>query len=107
MQQYPFYKVFVAADGNDIIGTFSLLIVDNLGHSGVPIAVVENVVVDPAWQGKGIGKLMMEKAMNLAAAKGCYKLMLSSNSKREAAHKFYDSLGFERHGVSFRVEVSK
>ena len=32
---------------------------------------------------------------------GCYKLALSSNLKRADAHRFYDSLGFERHGFSF------
>ena len=31
--------------------------------------------------------------------------MLSSNAKRERAHAFYESLGFERHGFSFRVNL--
>ena len=30
-------------------------------------------------------------------------MALSSNLKREAAHAFYESLGFEKHGYSFRV----
>jgi hypothetical protein len=30
-------------------------------------------------------------------------MALSSNLKRQKAHDFYDSLGFERHGYSFRV----
>jgi hypothetical protein len=29
---------------------------------------------------------------------GCYKLTLSSGLPREGAHRFYESLGFERHG---------
>ena len=40
-------------------------------------------------------------------AKGCYKLVLSSNAKRERAHAFYESLGFERHGYSFRIESGR
>jgi hypothetical protein len=29
--------------------------------------------------------------------------MLSSNLKRKLVHKFYESLGFDRHGYSFLV----
>ncbi len=31
-------------------------------------------------------------------------LSLSANMKRAKAHAFYESLGFERHGYSFRSE---
>lgn len=78
---------------------------DNLVHLGAPSAVVEDVAVDPAYQGQGIGKAMMRQAMALAADSGCYKLALSSNLKRQKVHAFYDSLDFERHGYSFRIAL--
>lgn len=105
MAAYPNYKLYVALQGTQVVGTFALLIMDNLGHLGAPSAVVEDVAVDPAWQGHGIGKAMMRRAIALAAESGCYKLALSSNLKREKAHAFYDSLEFERHGYSFRMNV--
>ncbi len=86
------------------MGTFALLIMDNLGHMGTPSAVIEDVAVDPAWQQKGIGREMMRYALEMAGEKGCYKVALSSNLKRERAHAFYESFGFERHGYSFRVD---
>jgi GNAT superfamily N-acetyltransferase len=89
------------------VGTFALLVMHNLGHLGAPSAIVEDVAVAPALQGNGIGKTMIQCALGLSRAKGCYKLMLSSNAKREHAHAFYESLGFERHGFSFRVGVSR
>ena len=46
---------------------------------------------------------MMRFAMARATEKHCYKIVLSSNAKRERAHSFYESLGFERHGFSFRI----
>jgi len=42
--------------------------------------------------------------MQIAKEKGCYKLTLSSNLRREAAHAFYESLGFTKHGYSFLIE---
>ncbi len=108
MAQYPFYKTFVAVDpsaaGAAVVGTFTLLIGDNLGHGGTPFAIMENMVTHPACRGQGVGRLMMREAMRMAREHGCYKLMLSSDSKREAAHHFYDSMGLARHGISFRVE---
>jgi GNAT superfamily N-acetyltransferase len=76
---------------------------ENLAHMGAPSALVENVVVDERCRSQGIGAAMMHFAMDEARRAGCYKLALSSNLVRERAHAFYDRLGFERHGYSFRV----
>lgn len=105
MAVYPNYKVYVAENEADIIGTFALLIMDNLAHVGTPSGVVEDVVVADEVQGKGIGKAMMNFAMERCKEVGCYKLVLSSNLKRHEAHAFYESLAFEKHGFSFRVNL--
>lgn len=105
-QQYPDYQVFIAELDNEIVGTFALLIMENMAHLGTPSAVVEDVGVLPTMQGKGIGKLMMEFAMQYAKEKGCYKMSLSSNLRREKAHQFYESLGFQKHGFSFLMDLT-
>lgn len=104
MMTYPFYKLFVVQlSEGPIMATYTLLVMENLAHMGKPSAVVEQVMVAPDQQGAGLGRMMMAHAVDVARAHGCYKLALSSNIKRDAAHKFYDVLGFERHGYSFRV----
>jgi len=105
IKKYPYYKIIVVEDECRIIGTYSLIIIDNLGHRGGGLAVVESVIVEKSCRGKGVGKLMMNHAMELAKAERCYKLMLSSNKKRIEAHKFYQRLGFNQHGISFAIEV--
>jgi len=102
---YPNYRLFVACEANTVVGTFALLIMHNLAHQGTPSAIVEDVVVSDALQSQGIGRDMMHHAMVLAREAGCYKLVLSSNQKRERAHAFYESLGFQRHGFSFSIEM--
>ena len=77
---------------------------DNLAHKGTPSGIVEDVAVKNEPHGQGIGKKMMQFAMQKCKEAGCYKLVLSSNQKRIEAHEFYESLGFERHGFSFRVD---
>ena len=106
-KQYPNYRLFVAEWNGEIVGTFALLIMDNLAHVGTPSGVVEDVVVMAEHQGKGIGRRMMEAALAKCRESGCYKMALSSNLKRKAAHAFYESLDFEKHGYSFRVMFEK
>lgn len=105
MKQYPDYKLYVAETNENIVGTFALLILDNLGHFGTPSGVVEDVAVRPDQQGKGLGKEMMRFALDRCREKGCYKLTLSSNLRRADAHRFYESLGFCKHGFSFLMEL--
>lgn len=103
MQRYPNYATYVAVLEGEVVGTFALLIMDNLAHMGAPSGVVEDVVVQARWRGRGVGRRMMRFAMERCREAGCYKLALSSNLKRTRAHRFYESLGFQRHGYSFIV----
>ena len=105
MQSYPDYIVYVAVSAGEIVGTFALLIMDNLAHLGAPSGVVEDVVVRSDRQGRGIGRRMMQFARERCRERGCYKMTLSSSLRREAAHRFYETLGFERHGYSFLMEL--
>ena len=103
--RYPDYTLYVAEKARHIVGTFALLIMDNIGHLGTPSAIVENVVVAPEMQSGGIGRAMMKFACEQSTKKGCYKIVLSSSTRRERAHAFYESLGFTRHGYSFRLDL--
>ncbi|WP_236012615.1 GNAT family N-acetyltransferase [Methylobacterium ajmalii] len=104
LDAYPDYGLYVAGVGGRIVGTFCLVILDNIAHWGMPSALVESVVVSSSERGNGLGRRMMQEAGRLAAEKGCYKLALSSNVDAKPAHRFYESLGFERYGYSFRLD---
>ncbi len=101
---YPDYALYVVRDNEAVVASFTLLVMDNLGHLGAPSAIIEDVVVDPSRHREEIGQFMMLFAAGIARKKGCYKLMLSANLKRDKAHAFYESIGFRRHGYSFVLE---
>jgi GNAT superfamily N-acetyltransferase len=101
LRAWPNFRLLVAVADGEVAGTYALLIMDKLGKRGTPAGVVEDVAVAPNRQGQGIGKAMMAHALEECRKAGCYKLALSSNVKRESAHRFYESLGFTRHGYSF------
>ena len=106
---YPNYHLYVACPVNEpdlVWGSYALLIMHNLAHWGTPSAIAEDVVVHPERHRLGIGRQMMADAMARSKQAGCYKLVLSSNQKRKNAHAFYESLGFQRHGYSFLMDLT-
>jgi ribosomal protein S18 acetylase RimI-like enzyme len=105
MATYPHFGVYVATQASRVVGTFTLLVMENLAHHGSPAALVESVVVDAEYRRQGVGRAMMRHAMDEARLAGCYKLCLSSNLSRTPAHRFYESLGFEQHGISFQIRM--
>jgi GNAT superfamily N-acetyltransferase len=107
LKTYPDYKLYVAEYKDEIAGTFAVLIMDNLAHRGEPSSIVEDVVIRTDLQGMGIGTGMMNFAMEISREKGCYKMVLSSHLRRENAHRFYETLGFKKHGYSFVVDLKR
>jgi GNAT superfamily N-acetyltransferase len=103
MSQFPGYALLVAEDNGQVVGTTVLAVLPGFAHGTSPFAVVEYVVVDAQYRSKGIGKLLMESVISLANEARCYKIMLTSDLRRERAHKFYQSLGFEASAHGFRM----
>ena len=59
-------------------------------------AWIEDVVVDEATRGAGIGALLNEAAIERARDAGCTTVDLTSRPSREAANQLYLRLGFEK-----------
>lgn len=59
-------------------------------------AWIEDVVVDEAFRRQGLSKLLVAHAIEFTKSMGIPSLMLTSNSKRIAANKLYQAMGFER-----------
>ena len=103
MSKVPGYSLLVAEENGEVIGTTVLAILPGMAHGTSSFAVVENVVVDERRRSKGIGGQLMKYCMKLAKEAGCYKIMLTSDKRRDRAHKFYRSLGFEASAHGFRL----
>ncbi len=101
----PNHTIYLAEVDDVIVGTFALIIIPQLAHGGTCSGIIEDVVVSPDQRGQGIGQAMMRFAYELCQQAGCYKLVLSSNKQRTAAHHFYENLGYQQHGYSFRIEL--
>ena len=59
-------------------------------------AWIEDVVVDSTFRGKGLGKMLMQHAIDFVQSSGITLLMLTSRPSRIIANNLYQSLGFGR-----------
>ena len=57
-------------------------------------AWIEDVIVDDAARGKGVGRLLNETAIDHAFSQGAITVDLTSRPSREAANRLYQRIGF-------------
>ena len=72
-----------------------------------PFGLVEDVFVDEALRGQGVGTILVNKIIEMAKAEKCYKLIATSRTSRPKVHELYQRLGFEPHGIEFRMNLSQ
>ncbi|MEL7137596.1 MAG: GNAT family N-acetyltransferase, partial [Pseudomonadota bacterium] len=96
MQAQPGNVVLVATgpDGA-ILGCLQITIIHGLSRRGMTRAQIEGVRVAASACGAGLGRQLMEAAIARARMAGCGLVQLTSDKRREDAHRFYTSLGFE------------
>jgi len=99
----PRQKLFVAEIQGEVVGTIVLLVVPNLSHNGTPWAFLENLVVTEKHRRRGLGRILLEHAVELARKSGCHMVELCSDVRRKEAHKLYDSMNFEAQAHCFRL----
>ena len=65
------------------------------------LAVVEDLIVDEPYRKRGVGRLLMEYAIDLAEKKGARHISLRTNPQRIAANKLYEQMGFRLMTTNF------
>lgn len=97
--------LFVAFDDGVIVGTLTLVIVS------IPTGLrawIEDVVVDEAARGAGVGAALSRAALEEARRRNVRSLELTSRPSREAANAMYVKLGFvQRNTNVYRFSFEK
>ena len=85
-------RVLFAVDGDDhAIGTVALK------HEGDGVYELTKMAVDPGQRGSGIGRKLMQRALEVFAEAGGRELFLESSRQLAPALKLYESVGFVHH----------
>ena len=95
--------LFIARDEGEIVGSLSLVLFR------IPTGLrawIEDVVVDGAARGKGVGEKLNRAAIDHAAKAGAKTVDLTSRPSREAANRLYQRLGFQlRNSNVYRYDL--
>ncbi len=90
--------LLVARSDGRIAGTLTLVVFP------IPTGIrawIEDVVVDEAARGQGIGEALTVEALRLAGAAGARTVDLTSRASREAAGRLYERVGFKSRETRF------
>jgi len=104
----PAYKTFVAVMGDCVCGMIGTLAYPSYEHDD-PSGRILALVTLSAARRRGIGRALIATAETDLAQRGIMRVGLDTRLTREDAHKFYESLGYERNGWRFvkQLPVSK
>lgn len=88
----PNSVLFLARVGDQVVGCLTL------AFYRIPTgqkAWIEDVVVDEAGRGRGVGEALNQAAIAEARRRGAKDVSLTSRPSREAANRLYQRIGFE------------
>ena len=106
IQADPINEIIVAvAEDDQLLGFLQITYIPNLTLQGSWRAQLEGVRVNASKRSEGIGKALIEHAIQRAKAKDCHMVQLTSNSTRKDALRFYESLGFIPSHVGFKLNI--
>jgi ribosomal protein S18 acetylase RimI-like enzyme len=96
----PAYKTFVAIMDGCVCGMIGTLTCPSYEHND-PSGRILALVTLSAARRRGIGRALIATAEKDFAQRGIRRVAFNTRLTREDAHKFYESLGYERNGWRF------
>ncbi|WFB61188.1 GNAT family N-acetyltransferase [Paenibacillus sp. BR1-192] len=89
-------KIIVVEHEGKLVSSCVLVLIRNLTRGARPYGLIENVVTHSDYRKNGYGKLVLQKAVDIARENDCYKVMLMTSSRMEGTNSFYESCGFTK-----------
>lgn len=98
--------VLVAEDAGKVIGYVygSIEGYDYMSLRG-PAGVLQDIIVDPAYRGRGIGRLLLSAILDQLKSRGVPRVVLSTAAGNAVAQKLFASAGFRRTMVEMTREM--
>ncbi|RAK21533.1 acetyltransferase (GNAT) family protein [Salipiger aestuarii] len=92
----------VAEDNGSVVGTLQLTLTPGLSRKGALRGTIEAVRVHATCRSRGLGARLIDWATDEASRRGCVLMQLTTDASRNAAHRFYDRLGFTPSHIGYK-----
>ena len=94
----PRHPVIVAENGNgEVVGWGSLNVFNP--REAYRFVADFSVYIERSWRGKGVGKVVLERLIELARKHGFHKMVLSAFPTNTGGMALYEKLGFRTVGI--------
>ena len=88
------HHIVVKEINGKIVSSCVCVIIPNLTRNIRPYALIENVVTNEEYRGKGYATECLNYAKEIAIKNNCYKMMLLTGTKSENTLAFYKNAGY-------------
>ena len=98
--------VLVAEKNARVIG-YAYATVEDYDYMSLrgPAGVLQDIIVDPACRGRGVGRLLLDAALAFLRRRGAPRVVLSTAERNEAAQRLFSTLGFRRTMIEMTREL--
>ncbi|MDR1821589.1 MAG: GNAT family N-acetyltransferase [Oscillospiraceae bacterium] len=90
------YHVLVGTVDEHVVSSCVVIVIPNLTHGQRPYAIVENVITRQDFRGNGCATQLLNAARDIARSEHCYKISLTTGSKKESTLNFYRNAGYNQ-----------
>jgi len=101
----PNNELIVGELDGRVVAVLQLSCLPNISRRGSWRALIEGVRVDSSLRSGGVGRKLVEWAIERAGEKGCRLVQLTSDKRRRDAIRFYKSLGFVASHEGMKLEL--
>jgi ribosomal protein S18 acetylase RimI-like enzyme len=98
--------VLVADDNGDVIG-YAFAAVEGYDYMALrgPAGVLHDIIVEPEHRGRGVGRLLLDAALEFLRSRGVPRVVLSTAERNEGAQRLFASMGFRRTMIEMTREL--
>lgn len=101
----PNQLLTVALLDRTVVGTLQLSFIPGLALTGAWRGQIESVRIRQDHRDAGLGRTMLEWAIDRCRERGCLLVQLTTDKSRSDAHRFYERLGFEASHEGYKLKL--
>jgi ribosomal protein S18 acetylase RimI-like enzyme len=102
----PDKAVIVADDNGDVIG-YAFAAIEGYDYMALrgPAGVLHDVIVDPGRRGRGVGRMLIDAALEFFKSRGVPRVVLSTAERNVAAQRLFAGMGFRRTMIEMTIDL--